>query len=224
MSCPSISNSSHLQTIPPCSTSYQKMRASVSTTNSWYNHNISILHTFSSRAHNAFPSSVQVPLPRATRLKQSSVSKSQHNDKAGGDTWKTWPWPCCASRSPSWACGLSPAAGQAALKCHLLKSSMVKRGRLPAQKMSPYKNPKAPAANFAFVPCLLLLRQVGNGPARGQLLGQGASLGVVGILGHGCHGTRLWGNINRNNTVREQPKTWHFWQGKRKGASSVLAK
>lgn len=167
MFCPSISNSTRLQTTPPCSISYQKMRASVSTTNSWYNHIILILHTFSSRVHNAFPSSVQVPLPRATRLKQSSVSKPQHNGKAGGDTWKTWPWPCCASRSPSWACGLSPVAGQVALKCHLLKSSMVKRGRLPAQKTSPYKNPKAPAAKFAFVPCLLLLRQVGKQASKG---------------------------------------------------------
>lgn len=60
--------------------------------------------------------------------------------------------------------------GRAALKCHLLKSGMVKWGRLPARKMSPCESPKAPAAEFSFVPALPLLAQVGK---RASRLGQG---------------------------------------------------
>jgi len=52
--------------------------------------------------------------------------------------------------------------GHAVLKCHLLKSRMVKRGRLPAREMSACENLKAPAAQFSFVPFSPLLIQVGK--------------------------------------------------------------
>lgn len=104
------------------------------------------------------------------------VSKPEQNDKAGGEAQKkesavaepVSPEVLLAEDSAQGG----PSAlllGRTALKCHLLKSGMVKQGRLSARKMSPCESPKAPAAKFSFVPALPLLAQVGK---RASHLGQ----------------------------------------------------
>lgn len=237
MSCPSVSDSFHLQIIPPCSISHQKTWASVTTTtNSRYNHIISILHTFSSRAHNAFSSSVKVSSLQPTATGYQAETKlgfkagAKWQSRRGSTKERIGCSRACVSRGspsrglcPGWA--ISSASGAHGIEMPPLEERHGEAGQAVSLKNVTMWKPQGPRSQVFFCPSFA---SASAGRETSQPFGAGASSVVVsdrarcvGILGCDCCSTRLWGKINGGYKNSKRHNTRHFWQGKKEEASSV---